>query len=126
VPLTSPTTSAPALPRFRYIAAFAATLAIGGAVLVLADDSPTPRAVEPSQIATTRQADIRATKAANMRAIGRELEQQPASPVSRHADIRAAKTANMRAIGRKLEQQRATPASRYENTEAMKARLHRR
>jgi hypothetical protein len=92
VPLTIPTASAPALPRFGYIAALAATFAIAGAVIVVADDSPVPR--------------------------------QPAA--TRHADIRANKAAGMRAIGRELEQRRATSVSRFDEIEANKARLHRR
>jgi hypothetical protein len=87
VPLTSPTASAPALPRFGYIAALAAaTFAIGGAVIVVADDSPVP-----SRPSATRHADIRANKAAGMHAIGRELEQRRVTSVSRFDEIEANK-----------------------------------
>ena len=83
MPLNTITATAPMRLRFGHIAAAAAaTFAIAGAVIVVADDSPLP-----SQPAVTRQADIRANKAASMRALGHELEQRRATSVSRYDDI---------------------------------------
>jgi hypothetical protein len=83
VPLNTITASTPMRLRFGYIAASAAaTFAIAGAVIVVADDSPLP-----GQPAVTRHADIRANKAASMRALGHELEQRRATSVSRYDDI---------------------------------------
>jgi hypothetical protein len=83
VPLNTITAPAPMRLRFGHIAASAAaTFAIAGAVIVVADGSPVP-----SQPASTRHADIRANKAASMRALGHELEQRRATSVSRYDDI---------------------------------------
>jgi hypothetical protein len=44
---------------------------------------------------------------------------------TRHADIRANKAASMRALGQELEQRRATSVSRFDDIEVNKARVQR-
>jgi len=95
VPLHTPTVSPPTLPRLGHLAAVAAaTFATAGAVIVIADDAPTPQLpaiAEPSQPVAARYFDIEANKAAGMRALGRHIAQQQANSVSRYQDLEANK-----------------------------------
>ena len=97
MPLNTPTVSAPTLPRIGHLVAVAvATFATAGAVIVVADDTPTSQVRTSAEPVATRYFDIEANKAAGMRALSSHIAQQGASSVPRYEDLEANKARNQR------------------------------
>lgn len=102
MPLHTRALLAPTSPRNGYLAAVvaAATFATAGAVTVIADDQVTAHvrtSAEPSQPVSTRYFDVEANKAASMRALGRHIAQQRATPAPRYQDLEGNKARSQRA-----------------------------
>jgi hypothetical protein len=94
VPLHTHTILAPTSRRYGYLTALAAagTLAIAGAVTVVADGQPTPQVRAIAAPMATRYLDIEANKAASMRALGRHMaDTRAGAGVSRYEDLESNK-----------------------------------